>query len=327
MNRSSEDRHEGTGHGVTRRDVWLRMLLYPRHTLPTAAAPMMVAAGLAWHDGVFAFFPLLAAFLCGWLIQLGGVITDNYFNLKRHPHDREHALFVQALNAGIIKLDELKSAIYGCYLLAILIALYLVYVGGLPVIWVGAASIIASLIYSAGPFPLGDNALGDPLFFIFFGVVSVVAPYYVQAAAVLASPWLWTIPAGTISGTVLWASMPMAALITNILVIDNIRDLDFDQAKGETTLAVVLGRRGSYIEYCLLLGLAYFIPLMLWLLNGLSIWVLLPWLSLPYALLVARRVITAQSYAELMPLTPQAGQVVLAYALLFAFGLARYTQL
>ena len=115
----------------------------------------------------------------------------------------------------------------------------------------------------------------------------------------------------------------MAALITNILIIDNIRDLEFDQAKGETTLAVLIGRRGSYIEYSLLLAFAYLVPLGFWLLGSRSGWVLLPWLSLPYALLVTRRVISARSYAELMPLTPQAGQVVLAYALLFAVGLAR----
>lgn len=307
---------------ITRRDVWLQMLLYPRHTLPTAAAPILVAAGLAWGDGVFALWPAIAALLSGWLIQLGGVITDNYYNLKRHPHDREHALFVQALQAGVVTLSELSRAIFGCYALAGLIAIYLVYVGGLPVVVIGLASVVASLIYSAGPFPFGDNALGDPLFFLFFGIVSVVAGYYVQAVTHVATPFPWTIPPGAITWTAFWASLPMAALITNILIIDNIRDLEFDKSKGETTVAVIIGRRGSYIEYSLLLALAYLVPLGLWLFGNHSAWLLLPWLSLPYAIVVARRVVRARTYADLMPLTPQAGQVVLLYALLFAVGLA-----
>ncbi|MEZ4709041.1 MAG: 1,4-dihydroxy-2-naphthoate octaprenyltransferase [Caldilineaceae bacterium] len=312
----------GSAIKVTRRDVWLQMLLYPRHTLPTAAAPMLVAVGLAMGDGVFAFWPALAAFFSGWLIQLGGVITDNYLNLKRHPHDREHALFVQAIQAGVITLSELKTAIYACYTFAMLVALYLVYVGGAPIVWIGLASIAASLAYSAGPFPLGDNALGDPLFFIFFGIVSVMATYYVQAAAVVAAPFLWTIPAGTITALSFWASLPMAALITNILIIDNIRDLAFDQEKGETTLAVVIGQSGSYVEYALLLALAYLTPLGLWLAGSAGGWALLPWLSLPYAIQVARRVCAAQDYGALMPLTPQAGQVALLFGLLFGMGLA-----
>lgn len=307
---------------VTRRDVWLRMLIYPRHTLPTAAAPILVAVGLALQTEVFALLPTLTAFLAGWLIQLGGVITDNYHNLKRHPHDREHALFVQALNTGTFHLWEVKRAAYTCYLLACLVALYLIYVGGLPVIGIGLASIAASLVYSAGPFPLGDNGLGDPLFFVFFGIVSVTAAYYVQAAAVLAEPLSWTVPPGTFTVTAVWASLPIAALITNILVIDNIRDLDFDREKGEVTLAVLIGSKWSRMEYVAMLVLAYAVPIGLWLVGSFTAWVLLPLLSLPYAWIVARRVFEARTYAELLPMTPQAGQVLLVFALLFAVGLA-----
>ena len=292
---------------VSRRDVWVRMLLYPRHTLPTAAAPVIVAVGLAQRDGVAAWRPAVAAFVAGWLVQLGGVIADNYFNLTRHPEDREHALFVEALKAGIVTLAELRRAIWGCYAGAVVMGLYLVAVGGVPVVVVGLASIAGSLAYSAGPRPLGDNGLGDPLFFAFFGIVSVTATYYVQAGAVTFLAFV--------------ASLPVGALCTNILVIDNIRDLEHDREKNERTLAVLIGRGWSRVEYVVLLAGAYAVPVWLWLHWEMGRLVLLPLLSIPYAVVVARRVLRARTHDEMIPLTPQAGQVLLAYCVLLGVGL------
>jgi 1,4-dihydroxy-2-naphthoate octaprenyltransferase len=307
---------------VTRRTVWVGMLLYPRHTLPTALAPVAVAVGLAAHDGVLAPWPALAAFVSGWLIQLGGVIADNYHNVTRHPDDAEHALFVEALRRGVVTMAELRRAICACYVGAALAGTYLVYVGGLPVALVGLASAAASLAYSSNPFPLGDHGLGDPLFFVFFGPVSVVASYYVQAAARLAPPWTLDLPAGTVTGTALAAGLAVGALTTDILLVDNIRDLDYDRSKGERTLAVIIGAGWTRIEYAALLALAYLVPFWFWLRAGFAPVVLLPLLSLPYGLLVARRVWRARTPEELMPTSAQAGQVLLAYSLLLALGAA-----
>jgi 1,4-dihydroxy-2-naphthoate octaprenyltransferase len=237
---------------VTKGEVWGSMLLYPRHTLPTAAAPVLVASCLAAHDRVFALGPALLAFLAGWLVQLGGVVTDNYNNLRRHGEDREHPRFVQALDEGVVTFGQLRAAIAACYGVALLAGIYLVAIGGVTVLLIGLASIAASLLYSSGPFPLGDRlGLGDPLFFVFFGQVSVMATYYVEAAAC-------GHPGVTMASFLV--SLPMAALTTNILVIDNIRDLEFDRAKDERTLAVILGPRWARVEYAALLALAYVVP-------------------------------------------------------------------
>jgi 1,4-dihydroxy-2-naphthoate octaprenyltransferase len=99
---------------MTRRDVWVGMLLYPRHTLPTAAAPVLVAAGLARSHGLFHWPAAVAVFVAGWMIQLGGVFTDNYMNLSRHPDEAEHADFVQAVAIGLISLAEIRQASCWC---------------------------------------------------------------------------------------------------------------------------------------------------------------------------------------------------------------------
>lgn len=307
---------------VTRADVWVHMLLYPRHTLPTALAPVAVGSALAWHDGVFAALPAAAALLAGWLVQLGGVITDNYNNLRRHGDDREHPAFVEALRTGIVTFRELQVAILSCFAVAALVGLYLAYVGGLPAVIIGLCSILAAVAYSSGPYPLGDNfGMGDPLFFTFFGIVSVVATYFVQAAAVLAPPLALAVTPGTVTATAFLVSLPVAALTTNILVIDNIRDLEFDREKNERTLAVIIGRRWSYVEFVALDVLAYAMTVWLWWGRGFSAWALLPLASVPYAVVVALRVVRASTHEQLILMTPQQGQVLMLHAALSVVGL------
>lgn len=307
---------------VTRRDVWIRMLLYPRHTLPTAAGPVGVGIGLAVRDGVFEPAAAACAFLAGWLIQLGGVFADNYHNLRRHPDDREHPLFVKALREGLVSMAELRDAVRVCYALAAVAGAYLVYVGSLPVLLLGLAAVVASLAYSSDPFPLGDRALGDTLFFLFFGIVSVVGTYYVQAASALSGPLGVGVPPGTVTLDSLLLGLPVGALITDILVIDNIRDLEFDRAKREITLAVLIGPFWSRVEYLALAAFAYIFPVALWVGGRFDAGVLLPLLSLPYAAVVAGRVARARTHEQMIPLTPQAGQVVLAHSVLLALGVA-----
>ena len=306
----------------TRAEVWKRKLLYPGHTLPTAAAPVAVAVGLAVHDHVFGPLAALLAFLAGWLIQLGGVLTDNYENLVQQPQDPEHPELVRALANGTLTLRGLRAAINACYGLALLVGIYLVTHAGIGVIVIGLLSVGASLAYSAGPFPIGRHGLADPLFFVFFGVVSVAGAYYVQAApahgAVLGS---WLLP-DALPAAAIALGIPVGALTTNILVIDDIRDRDFDAVKGKRTIAVRWGRKWSRVEYLALSLVAYLAPFALWLSSGFSAWVLLPLATLPLAVSTARDVLTRARYEDLLPTTPRAGRLLLAYSGLLAAGTA-----
>jgi 1,4-dihydroxy-2-naphthoate octaprenyltransferase len=216
----------------------------------------------------------LLALLAGWLIQLGGVLTDNYENLVAEPEDREHPELVEALRQGTLTLGQLKATIAACYGIALLAGGVLLYLAGPFVLWIGLASIAASWAYSAGPWPIGKLGLADPLFFAFFGVVSVIG------------------------------------------------DRDFDAVKGKRTVAVRFGKQWSRVEFLLLLLFAYVAPLWFWLGLGSSAWVLLPWLTLPLAIGTAQAVMTLDRYEELLPVTPRAGRLLLAYCILLAIGSA-----
>jgi 1,4-dihydroxy-2-naphthoate octaprenyltransferase len=302
----------------SRRELWTRKLLYPGHTFPTAASPVLVAVGLAIHDHVFALAPALLAFLAGWLIQFAGVVTDNYENLVRQPDDREHPEMVDAVRTGLITLQRLKTTIIACYALAVVAGLYLVYVGGVPVIVIGLLSIIASWAYSATPWSIGRLGLADPLFFFFFGVVSVIGTYYVQAAAVVGTAsWHSGFPASAFA-----VSVPVGALTTCILIIDDIRDREFDVVKGKKSIAVRFGARWSRLEFTMLMVVAYLAPFWLWLSLDMSALTLLPLLTLPLGIAVTRAIYARDNFKALVPMTPRAAMLCLIYSGLLAIGLA-----
>ena len=302
----------------TRREVWTRKLLYPGHTLPTAIAPIVVSIGLAQHDCVFAPLPVLLAFLAGWLIQFGGVVTDNYTNLIRSPNDREHPELVEAIRTGLLSLNDLRATILTSFALAAVFGLVLYVMAGWPVIVIGLASIAASWAYSAGPFPFGRHGFADPLFFLFFGTVSVLGGYYVQAAVVLGPEhWREALPLTAVA-----VSLPIGALITNILIIDDIRDCEFDTVKGKNTVAVRFGKIYSRCEFAALMAFAYLAPFWLWKGFAFSAWVLLPLLTLPLAVLVTRAVWTRDRFIELVPMTPRLAMLTVGYSICLAIGLA-----
>ena len=300
------------------REVWTRKLIYPGHTLPTALAPVMVGVGLAVRDDVFAPLPAVLAFLAGWLIQFAGVVTDNHENLVQQPDDREHPELVQAVASGLLTLGQLRATALVSYGLALAAGVWLWALAGWPVVIIGLLSMAASYVYSAGPLPIGRLGLADPLFFLFFGVVSVVGTYYVQAAATL-GPTHWR---DALPGYAFAAGVPLGALITDILIIDDIRDRAHDAVKGKNTIAVRFGRHWSLREHSALLVLAYLAPLWLWRGHDLGIYVLLPLCSIPFAGWIARELRRRDGPQALLPMTPRMAQLGMLYALLLAVGLA-----
>ena len=104
----------------SRRDLWIHWLVYPGHSLPTAAAPVLVAMGLAIHDHVFALMPALLAFVASWLIHIGGLFADNYQLVTRHPTVNEHPELTEALGNGTLTLHGMRLAIVACFALSAL---------------------------------------------------------------------------------------------------------------------------------------------------------------------------------------------------------------
>lgn len=305
---------------VTRRQAWL-MAARPQ-TLPAGGAPVIIGVALAGADGVFAPLPAVAALVGALLIQIGTNFANDYYDAVNGADTDDREGFTRVTAGGLIDPPEVKRAMIGTYLLAVVVGLYLVYIGGVPILVVGLSSIVAGLLYTGGPYPYGYYGLGDLFVFVYFGLIAVTGTYYVQAITTLGvDPLVTTIPAGTVTAASVLAGIAAGALSTCILVVNNIRDRETDAETGKRTLAVLLGYRLSRVEFCGLLATAYAVPIVLW--AGLSYHpaVLLPLLSLPLAASVASVVLTERDGDALNPALEQTGQLLAVFALLFGVGL------
>ena len=309
-----------SGTELSRRQAWVAAAR--PQTLPAAAAPVIVGVGLAVHDGVAAVAPAVAAFVGAALIQIGTNFANDYYDAIQGADTDDREGFTRVTQAGLIEPRQVKAAMYLTFAAAVVVGSYLVYVGGVPILVIGLLSVISGIAYTGGPYPLGYHGLGDLFVFVFFGVIAVTGTYYVQAAAVLADPLTTTIPAGTITLEAVVASLPIAAISTNILVVNNIRDKAEDETTGKRTLAVRFGYRFSRAEYIGLLAVAYLVPVWLWLATEFSMTVLLPLVTLPVAIRVAETIRTETSGAALNPALETTGKLLAGYALLFGVGLA-----
>ena len=290
-------------------------------TLPAGGAPVIIGVALAVADGVFAIAPAVAALVGALLIQVGTNFANDYYDAVNGADTDEREGFTRVTAGGLIDPSRVKLAMAGTYALAMVVGLYLVYVGGLPILVVGLSSILAGVLYTGGPYPYGYRGLGDLFVFVYFGLVAVAGTYYVQAVVELGiEPLTLGVPAGTVTTASLLAGVGAGALSTCILVVNNIRDLETDRASGKRTLAVMLGYRLARAEFVGLLAVAYAVPVAFWLALGYSPVVLLPLLSAPLAAAIARVVVTRRDGDALNPALERTGQLLAVYALLFAAG-------
>jgi len=274
-------------------------------TLPAASAPVMVGTALAVGDGVFRFGPALAALIAALLIQIGTNFANDVFDYQKGTDTQERTGPLRVTQAGLLTPRQVFLGMWVVFGLAFLIGLYLVAVGGWPILVIGVLSILSGIAYTGGPYPLGYHGLGDLFAFLFFGPVAVCGTYYVQA---LSLDW-----------HVLLASIPMGLLTTAILVVNNYRDLPTDRKAGKRTLAVRLGPKGTRWEYVLLLEISFLVPVIIWQRDGGSPWMLLPLLTIPLAVRLIKDMYLKQGTA-LNETLAGTGKLELMYGICYALG-------
>jgi 1,4-dihydroxy-2-naphthoate octaprenyltransferase len=291
--------------------------------LPAGAAPVVVGIGLAVHAGVFAPIPALGALIGALLIQVGTNFANDYYDAVKGADTDEREGFTRVTAGGLIEPSAVKRAMIGTYLIAVVVGIGLVAIGGLPIVIVGLSGIAAGILYTGGPFPYGYRGLGDLFVFVYFGLVAVTGTYYVQAVASMpaAGSFPMALPTGSVPVDAVVASLPAAGLSTAILVVNNIRDRETDMAAGKHTLAVYLDYRWSRVEFLALVGMAYAVPVLFALDPDYGYAALAPLLSLPLAGSVSKTVLTRADGEALNPALERVGQTLFAHSLLFAVGL------
>ncbi len=288
------------------------MLAVRPRTLPAAVAPVAVGSALAFADGTFAWLPAAAALLVALLLQVGVNLANDYFDFVKGIDTEGRLGPLRVTQSGLLPAQSVKKGMLAVFAACLVPGLYLLTRGGWPVLAAGAAALVSALAYSGGPFPLASHGLGDVFVFIFFGPVAVCGTYYVQAAAVTAAA--------------LSLSVLVGMLITAILVVNNLRDIQTDRSAGKRTMAVILGARGARLEYAALLAAAYAGMPALWLAGAVPVLALLSLLSLPLAISLVKRLSRSAAGPELNRLLADTARLALVFSLLLSAGLVLAAQ-
>ncbi|HUB75573.1 MAG TPA: 1,4-dihydroxy-2-naphthoate polyprenyltransferase [Solirubrobacteraceae bacterium] len=281
------------------------MAARPR-TLPAAIAPVLVGTSLAVRVGQFHALRFVAALLGAMLIQIGTNLSNDYSDARRGADADDRLGPVRVTAGGLVPPRRVLVATYATFALAILVGAYLIAVAGWVLLAVGGASILAGVLYTGGPRPYGYEGLGEVFVFLFFGIVAVTGSYFVQRRDL---PWEAFVLA-----------VPVGLLISGILVVNNVRDIESDRRAGKQTLAVRLGRRAARRLFVAMLVAAFASGLVCWVWGPLSPWLALTMLAAPLAASVARTVLTHADGPSLNVALARSGVLALVYCLLLSAG-------
>lgn len=276
-------------------------------TLAAAIVPVLVGVSLSVREQVFDWLPSVVALACALLIQIGTNFANDYFDYKKGADTEERIGFERATARGLVTSRQMLGATLIAMGLAFVLGLYLVWHAGWIILVIGVLSLVCGILYTGGPYPLGYNGLGDLFVFLFFGIVAVMGTYYVNALE-------W-------SAAAFWASLAIGALSTNILVVNNLRDIEQDRPAGKNTIGVLFGENALRWEYALLLALALAVPVIFYFLLDYGWSVFTPLLALPAGILLLVKIWTEQDKSRLNRRLEQTAQFMFFFGVLFGIGI------
>jgi 1,4-dihydroxy-2-naphthoate octaprenyltransferase len=287
--------------------VWL-MAARPR-TLPAAVAPVLVGTALAATEGHLHWLRFVAAMLGALFIQVGTNLSNDYSDARRGADTEDRLGPVRVTAGGLVPPRRVLVATYVAFGLAVLAGAYLVATAGWELLLVGAASILAGVLYTGGPRPYGYEGLGEVFVFLFFGVVAVSGSYFAQTKGM---EW-----------EALVLSVPVGLLAAAILVVNNVRDLETDRRAGKRTLAVRLGRARARTLYGVMVYVAFLAAQVPWVAGSrdLSPWLLLCLAALPLAVPIVRLVRTRTDGPSLNGALARTGMLQLVFCVLLSTGI------
>jgi len=275
-------------------------------TLLAAVVPVMVGSALAISHNKFTLILSLIALLCSILIQVGTNFTNDLYDYLKGTDKEDRIGPRRVLVSGLISTTEMKMGIVTVFGLAFLLGLYLVYAAGIVILIIGIISILAGLAYTAGPYPLAYNGLGDVFVFAFFGIVGTTGTYYLHLHEFSLLSFLIAVPVG--------------ALITNILVVNNYRDIEEDREADKYTLAVKLGKKFTRFQFVNSIAISYLILFIIYFNYDFTYWIFLPLISLPIAVILVKTLQTLEGEGLNKTLELSAKYAAL-FGLLFSLGL------
>jgi 1,4-dihydroxy-2-naphthoate octaprenyltransferase len=277
-------------------------------TLPASISPVLVGIAIALMLHKFHLLPSVVILCVAILIQISANLINDVIDFQHGTDTSARLGPLRVTQAGLLTPHQVWKGIIVVLGLAILSGIYLATIAGWPIIIIGLVCIIAAFAYSAGPTPLARYGLGDLFALVFFGLTAVCGTTYILTGQLPLSAWLGGLGAGV--------------LVTNILVVNNVRDIESDRQAGRTNIPIYFGRQAGELEYTLMQAVAYLVPVVILVFHLASAWVLLPYLSLLGAIMLNHKFRITPTGRVLNEILARTAQLLLFYSLLLSLGFA-----
>lgn len=227
---------------------WLKA--FRLRTLPLAFS-CIIAGSFSVYSQSFNWTIFLLAILTTLFLQVLSNLANDYGDFKKGTDNQDRIGPERAMQSGAISESQMKKALIICSLLALITGISLL---GVSFNWqfstpfilmfiLGISAIIAAIKYTVGKFAFAYHALGDLFVFLFFGIVGVIGPAFLQGVSIELSTICMAITIGA------WS--------TAVLNLNNLRDHINDAASQKNTLVVKLGFAAAkkYHYFLLTLGI------------------------------------------------------------------------
>lgn len=212
---------------------------FPASTMPALVAISYIfflknemTVDINWWYGVLA---LIGA----GIFQASGNLVGDYFDYKYNVDRKDTFGSSRMLVDGVFKPKSILIFGITFLVIGILLGLFLSLNTGVNLLWIGAIGVLGTYFY----YKLKFMALGDLLIFIIYGPLIGLGTVFVMT--------------NELDWNLFILEIPIAFLVVNILHANNTRDIRDDGKANIKTQAMLLGVKGSKVQYIVLALGAY----------------------------------------------------------------------
>jgi len=239
-----------------------------------------IATGFAYASANHGFSTglFLLTLLAGILGHLAANLMNDYLDVKNGV-DFDSVLTAQyrphPLLEGKIALKSVYRVSVIMFFMTAMIGLYLVFIKGLLLLWIGMAGLFLALSYTAPPFKYKYKGLGEIGVLLIWGPLMTGGSYFIQSQ--------------TMTWDIIIVSIPIGLLVALVLLINNVRDYTSDSSQNIKTLPIIFSKQGGLHIYTGIIMLTYLWVIVISLIGPLSPWSLIVLLSCPLAIKMIRK--------------------------------------
>lgn len=207
-------------------------------TLAAAISPVLIGLMVTSKSIPICWLTAAITLLTATTIQIASNLINDYYDYKKGLDKAGRLGPRRALAENQITSKTMLTAIAIDLFITIICGLYLVYVGGWPILLIGVTAILFAWLYTATSYSLSYLGIADLFVLVYFGPVATVGTTYLQT--------------GSFSTESFWLGLICGFISMAVLTVNNLRDRESDADSGKRSLIVRLGKHFGELEYLML---------------------------------------------------------------------------